>query len=107
MKATSVRRPTPHSLLPTPLSAEPVRDLHEEGVVRMQPEEIVVLFAPALPAGVRQEGLASVRPHSEDRGAWPVLPPQHGVGAQLLEVEANAGTRGRREQLIARVVRGG
>lgn len=75
-EATSVRR----FLFPFgQLSAEPVSDLYQEGVVGMQFEELIVFLAPAPVARVWNEGFAPVRPDDEHRRPRTIFPSQHGV----------------------------
>ena len=51
------------------LPVEPVRHLHEEGVVRVQVEQTVVVAAERVVAGDRQVALALLRPDEEECGA--------------------------------------
>src|SRR5437762_9404924 len=74
----------PESSLPI----DPVGELHQEAVVRPQVEQIVQVPAEALRALDAVESVTPLTPDEEQRRPGPVLPAEHDVGAELLEVES-------------------
>src|SRR5690606_22315879 len=68
------------------LQAEPVACLDQERVVRPRPEQVAVVAPEVERSGVA-EVLAALLPDEEEHRARAVLPAQHGVGPELLEVE--------------------
>src|SRR5690349_11286753 len=64
-------------------AADPVRDLHEEGVVGLPGEEVGVVLGPRLVVELVREHLLAVLPDHEERGAGVVFPAHDGVGAEL------------------------
>src|SRR2546430_12153203 len=69
------------------LPVDPVRQLHEEGVVGPQAEQIAQAAAEAARALGAGRLLPPLAPHPEHSRAGPVLPAQHDVGVELLVVE--------------------
>src|SRR2546430_10989242 len=72
------------------LPVDPVRQLHEEGVVGPQAEQIAQVAAEAARALGAVRLLTPLTPYHEQRRAGPVLPAQHDVGVELLVVESFA-----------------
>src|SRR5215218_9403770 len=69
-------------------SVEPVRHLQEEGVRRVQAEKVAhVAVEPVLPR-LRPGPLPPLVPYHEERRPGAILPAQHDVRLELLEVEA-------------------
>src|SRR6266550_549567 len=70
------------------LAIDPVRQLHQEAVVGPQIEQIVQVAAEAARALETGGPLPALTPHHEQRRPGPVLPAEHHVRAELLEVES-------------------
>src|SRR5690242_17456179 len=87
---------------PRVLPIEPVRHLDQEGVERVRVEQIAQVAAEGARALRPNHVLAALRPYQEDRRAGLVLPAQHRVGVELLEVEP-AGMVGDRGVEVRRV----
>src|SRR5829696_4395674 len=69
------------------LLRQPVRDLQEEGVVRVQIEQLAVVALPGLTRSGIVEAGAPVLPDEEQRRSRAILPPHHAVAAQLRDLE--------------------
>src|SRR5258707_5741345 len=66
---------------------EPVADLHEERVVGGRVEQLAEVAAERPRAERAVEIAAPLAPHEKERRAGLVLPPQHGVRIEELDVE--------------------
>src|SRR3989441_7216820 len=88
------------------LPIEPVREFYQEPVVRPQIEQIVQVATEAARPLAARGPLATLTPHDEQRGPRPVLPAEHDVRAELLEVESAdvVRVRGIAVRLIAAVI---
>src|SRR4051812_49236603 len=71
-----------------PLAIDPVRHLHQEAVVRRQIEQVAKVAAEAAGPLDSLGSLPALTPYQEERRARTVLPTEHDVRAELLEVES-------------------
>src|SRR3989441_7031239 len=81
---------------------QPVGHLEQERVVRMGVEQVAEVAGERPRALRRREVLPPLVPHEEQRRPGAILPPQHQVGAELLEVEPAGAAH--RIRLVAVVV---
>src|SRR5712691_8043063 len=73
------------------LPIEPVREFHQEPVVGPQIEQVVHVATEAARPLDPRGPLATLTPHDEQGRPRPVLPAEHDIRAELLEVEAGSG----------------
>src|SRR5712691_5827994 len=73
------------------LPIEPVREFHQEPVVGPQIEQLVHVATEAARPLDPRGPLATLTPHDEQGRPRPVLPAEHDIRAELLEVEAGSG----------------
>src|SRR5437588_955217 len=88
------------------LAVDPVRQLHEEGVVGPLVEEIAQIAPEAARALGAGRLVTPLAPHYEQRRAGPVLPAEHDIGAELLVVEPARVVRDRRVSGVAPIAAG-
>src|SRR6267378_167126 len=69
------------------LAVDPVRQLHQEAVVGPQIEQIAQIAAERARSLDTRPPHPALAPHNEECRPRPVLPPEHDVRAELLEVE--------------------
>src|SRR5579864_1433886 len=87
------------------LPVQPVGGFDQEGVVRVQVEEIAEVSLHTVDARERLEGANPLLgPHHEDGGTGPVLPAHHQIGVELFVVQS-ARHRVRGVRFVPRVVR--
>src|SRR5580765_8258824 len=86
-RVTLVTRPRMKAL-ESQLAVNPVRQLHQEAVVGRKIEQIVQVAAEGARALETGGPLPALTPHHKQRRSRPVLPAEHHVRAELLEVES-------------------